>query len=67
MHITVCNKSYYGQRNNNAIHKGDWCMWNMIVTYTVLAYSVLSMKVLCDKAMASNAWRYKQGELLCIK
>ena len=55
--IQLCNKSYYGPHNINAIHKGDRCMWNMIIVYIVLAYSVPSMKVLCDMIMASNAWR----------
>ena len=49
----ICNKNYCGPRNINTIHKGDWCMWNMIVAYDVLAFSVLSMKVLCDMAIAS--------------
>ena len=40
MHTTVCNKSYFDPRNINAIHKSDWCMWNMIVAYVVLVYSV---------------------------
>ena len=55
---TVCNKNYYGHCNIIAIHKGDWCMWNMIVAYVALAYSVSSMVLilLCDMTMASNAW-----------
>ena len=67
MHTTVCNKNYYGPCNINAIHKGDWCMWNMIVAYVALAYCIPSMKVLCDIAMASNAWQHKQVELLCLR
>ena len=73
----------YGPRNVNAIHKGDRCMWNMIVAYVVLAYveynsrirstgvecvpSIKVLSLLCDMAMASNAWRHKQGKLLCIR
>ena len=38
MHTTICNKSYYGPRNINTIHKGERCMWNMIDAYVVLAY-----------------------------
>ena len=29
-HTTVCNKSYYGQCNINAIHKGDQCKCNIV-------------------------------------
>ena len=57
MHTTMCNKSYYSPCSINTTRKGYRCMWNMIVTYLVLAYSVPSMKVLCNMAMASHAWR----------
>ena len=79
MHITICNKSYYGQCNINAIHKGDRCMWNMIVAFVVLAYvkydnhiRSTAWRVVCSPIivfvticeMASNIWQYKQDELL---
>ena len=73
----------YGPRNIKAIQKVDRCMWNIIVAYVVLAYveynccirntgvecvpSIKVLSLLCDMAMASNAWRHKQSELLCIR
>ena len=54
MHTTVCNNSY-GPCNIEAVHKGDRCMWNVIVVYVVLAYSVPSIEVLWDMAMTSKA------------
>ena len=65
--LSTKKATIYSQRNINAIHKGDWCMWNMIVAHVVPAFSVPSKKVLSDIAMASNTWRHKQGELRCIR
>ena len=51
--IQLCNKSYYGPHNINAIHKGDRCMWNMIIVYIVLAY-------MCS--VNESFMRYDNGE-----